>query len=131
MKTPNNLPEDSPFYPLEPERILWETDTTVAFSDRYPISPGHALVVSKVVSMSLFDLSAAHQAELWATVAQVRALLQRERNPAGFNIGLNDGLAAGQTIAHAHIHIIPRYQGDQHDPRGGVRWIFPDKAQYW
>lgn len=51
--------------------------------------------------------------------------------PDGFNIGINDGAAAGQTVMHLHIHLIPRYDGDQPDPRGGVRWIFPDKAAYW
>jgi len=57
--------------------------------------------------------------------------LVSRRNPAGFNIGINDGKAAGQTVLHLHIHLIPRYAGDKPDPRGGVRWIFPDKADYW
>jgi diadenosine tetraphosphate (Ap4A) HIT family hydrolase len=61
----------------------------------------------------------------------VRDLLQQRHQPNGFNIGLNDGPAAGQTINHAHIHVIPRYEGDQADPRGGMRWIFPEKARYW
>jgi len=57
--------------------------------------------------------------------------LQAKYSPAGFNIGINDGAAAGQTVMHLHIHLIPRYAGDMPDPRGGVRWIFPDKAVYW
>ena len=57
--------------------------------------------------------------------------LVSHRNPAGFNIGINDGEAAGQTVGHLHVHLIPRYTGDKSDPRGGVRWIFPDKADYW
>lgn len=60
-----------------------------------------------------------------------RAHLIKERSPAGFNIGINDGVAAGQTVMHLHIHLIPRYEGDVLDPRGGVRWIFPEKAAYW
>jgi diadenosine tetraphosphate (Ap4A) HIT family hydrolase len=60
-----------------------------------------------------------------------QALRATAHAPDGFNIGINDGAAAGQTIAHLHIHLIPRYRGDQPDPRGGVRWIFPDKADYW
>jgi len=62
---------------------------------------------------------------------QARAQLLKEFAPDGFNIGINDGLASGQTILHLHIHIIPRYKGDMPDPRGGIRWIFPEKAKYW
>ncbi len=64
-------------------------------------------------------------------LVQVKKELQEKYNPDGFNIGVNDGTAAGQTVMHLHIHLIPRYTGDQSDPRGGVRWIFPDKAAYW
>ena len=64
-------------------------------------------------------------------LAEMRLKLQEEFQPDGFNIGINDGAAAGQTVMHLHIHLIPRYAGDQSDPRGGVRWIFPDKAPYW
>lgn len=80
---------------------------------------------------SLFELSATEQADLWQLVAAVREQLQREFNPDGFNVGLNDGTAAGQTVMHAHIHVVPRYVGDVADPRGGVRWIIPEKADYW
>jgi diadenosine tetraphosphate (Ap4A) HIT family hydrolase len=80
---------------------------------------------------SLFDRPAEEQAALWWLVAEVRSRLQAQLKPAGFNIGVNDGQAAGQTVDHAHIHVIPRYNGDVADPRGGVRWIIPDKARYW
>ena len=81
--------------------------------------------------VSLFELSTAEQADLWMLVASVREQLQQEFNPDGFNIGVNDGTAAGQTVLHAHVHVIPRYAGDVPDPRGGVRWIIPEKADYW
>lgn len=71
------------------------------------------------------------RAAVWALAGKVRASLSRKYRPAGFNIGLNDGAAAGQTIGHAHVHVIPRYQGDLKDPRGGVRWVLPRKAKYW
>jgi diadenosine tetraphosphate (Ap4A) HIT family hydrolase len=60
-----------------------------------------------------------------------KAVVSFEFRPDGFNIGINDGAAAGQTVPHLHIHLIPRYKGDLPDPRGGVRWLFPEKADYW
>jgi diadenosine tetraphosphate (Ap4A) HIT family hydrolase len=116
---------------IGPERILYEDAVTISFYDRYPVSPGHTLVVAKTVTDSIFDLPPETQAALWRTVTTVRDLLQQRHQPNGFNIGLNDGPAAGQTINHAHIHVIPRYTDDQPDPRGGIRWIFPEKARYW
>lgn len=71
------------------------------------------------------------QAEVWKLVAEVRAMLVAELHPDGFNIGLNDGTPAGQTVMHAHVHVIPRQHGDVADPRGGVRWVIPEKAGYW
>ena len=68
---------------------------------------------------------------VWGLVASVRQLLLDRYQPDGFNIGVNDGLAAGQTVEHAHIHLIPRYVGDVADPRGGVRWIIEKNAKYW
>ena len=60
-----------------------------------------------------------------------KAILDKAHAPDGYNIGLNNGAAAGQTVMHVHMHLIPRYQNDTTDPRGGVRWIFPDRAKYW
>jgi diadenosine tetraphosphate (Ap4A) HIT family hydrolase len=125
------LPSESPFAPVEPNRIVYEDDDAVAFYDGFPVSPGHTLVVAKQVTVSLFDLSEFAQAAVWRVVDNVRAILVERHGPQGFNIGLNDGPAAGQTVAHAHIHVIPRYNGDVPDPRGGIRWIFPAKARYW
>jgi len=61
----------------------------------------------------------------------MQRILMNERNPDGFNVSINDSEAAGQTVMHLHIHLIPRYLGDTEDPRGGVRWIIPEKAPYW
>jgi diadenosine tetraphosphate (Ap4A) HIT family hydrolase len=80
---------------------------------------------------SLYELSAAEQNSVWELVARVREQLLARLAPDGFNIGLNDGPAAGQTVAHAHVHVIPRWKGDISDPRGGVRWVLPAKATYW
>jgi len=125
------LTHDSPFYPMPPGRMLLEARQCVAFLDTNPVSKGHALVVAKTVTPSLFDLPAEVQTQLWETVRRVREILIERFRPDGFNIGVNDGAAAGQTVAHAHVHIIPRYLNDVPHPRGGIRWILPAKARYW
>ena len=126
-----DFPRQSPFHPIPPDRVLAETERTLAFLDRYPVSEGHALVVPKIVAASLYDLDEELQAELWSAVRRTRLLLAERFRPDGFNIGLNDGAVAGQTVAHVHIHVIPRYRGDATDPRGGVRWVLPARARYW
>ena len=126
-----SVPKDSPFYPIPADRVILETPNCLAFLDGYPVSEGHALVIPIQPVLSIFELDEVMQAELWDTVRRVRDILEERHSPDGFNIGVNDGRAAGQTIPHAHIHVIPRYGGDAIDPRGGVRWVLPEKAKYW
>ncbi|MBI4293537.1 MAG: HIT family protein [Betaproteobacteria bacterium] len=78
-----------------------------------------------------YSLTTNERESLFALLDDVRQSLDVELGPDGYNIGINDGHPAGQTVPHLHIHLIPRYLGDKADPRGGVRWIFPDKADYW
>ena len=120
-----------PFCALAKERIFLETDTALAFLDAYPVSEGHALVIPKRHVSRLFDLTEEELRAIWSLVGKVRGLLKGKYQPDGFNVGVNEGEAAGQTIDHAHIHIIPRRKGDVPDPRGGIRWIIPGKAKYW
>lgn len=80
---------------------------------------------------SFFDLSEEERHALLELLAQTKSVLERDYSPDAYNIGINDGPAAGQTVYHLHIHLIPRYRGDVRDPRGGVRWVIPDKADYW
>jgi diadenosine tetraphosphate (Ap4A) HIT family hydrolase len=120
-----------PFCHLENSRIILENDCARAFRDAFPVAQGHTLAVPKRHVVSLFDLPEEEQAALWRLVALVRGKLKAELNPDGFNVGVNDGPAAGQTVLHAHVHIIPRRTGDRADPRGGVRWVIPAKARYW
>jgi diadenosine tetraphosphate (Ap4A) HIT family hydrolase len=120
-----------PFCHLEKSRIILENDCSVALPDAYPVTEGHTLVVPKRHVVSLFDLPDEEQAALWRLVALVRGKLASELRPDGFNVGVNDGPAAGQTVLHAHIHVIPRRASDVADPRGGVRWVMPAKAPYW
>lgn len=120
-----------PFCLAEQSKVLLANDHAIAFYDGFPVTPGHCLIVPKRHISSFFDTTQEEQAALFDLVAQMRELLLAERSPDGFNIGINDGAAAGQTVMHMHIHLIPRYAGDTEDPRGGVRWIMPVKAPYW
>jgi diadenosine tetraphosphate (Ap4A) HIT family hydrolase len=116
---------------IAPERVILETRVARAVLDAYPISEGHTLVVPRLHIGSIYELSSEDQRATWEHVARVRDLLVERYGVESFNIGLNDGTAAGQTISHAHIHVIPRRTGDTPDPRGGVRWVIADKAAYW
>jgi diadenosine tetraphosphate (Ap4A) HIT family hydrolase len=89
------------------------------------------LVVPRPHVGSIYELTMSEQRAVWSLVGQVREHLLTSLKPDGFNIGFNEGIAAGQTVEHAHIHIIPRRHGDVPDPRGGVRWVIPDNAPYW
>ena len=103
----------------------------IAFFDDFPVTEGHALVAPRHHVESLYQLSAEDQSALWKLVSDVRSLLVQRYTPDGFNIAVNDGTAAGQTIGHAHIHVIPRRVGDSPDPKGGIRKLFPEKERYW
>jgi diadenosine tetraphosphate (Ap4A) HIT family hydrolase len=120
-----------PFCELPKGRILLETEATLAFFDAYPVTEGHALVIPKRHIASIFELPSQELDAMWIQVAVVRAVLLERFKPAGFNVGVNDGASAGQTVSHAHVHVIPRRKGDTADPRGGIRWIIPGKAVYW
>ena len=99
--------------------------------DGYPVSEGHALIIPKRHVQSFFELKAIEKAAVLQALDEAKEALDREFSPDGYNIGINDGEAAGQTVLHLHVHLIPRYKGDTEDPRGGVRHVFPQKAKYW
>lgn len=120
-----------PFCSLDAEKIVIRNDHALACRDGFPVSPGHTLVLPHRHVASFFDLTDEERAALFDLLASARRALVEELGPHGFNIGINDGEAAGQTVGHLHVHLIPRFEGDAPDPRGGVRWIFPDKAAYW
>lgn len=111
--------------------VIATNELAAAFPDGFPISPGHTLIVPRRCAADFLKLTAAEQVAVWELVEPVRRHIESTLQPDGYNIGINIGAAAGQTIAHAHLHVIPRYQGDVEDPRGGVRWILPSKARYW
>ena len=95
------------------------------------MSEGHTLVVPTRHVISIYELTVTEQNVIWELVSEVRQRLLTDLKADGFNIGLNDGPAAGQTVMHAHVHVIPRWSGDVPDPRGGIRWVIADKAAYW
>lgn len=99
--------------------------------DGYPISDGHLLIVPHRHAADWFDLTSAEQQAIMELIEQGKQWLEERYQPDGYNIGMNCGKAAGQTVPHMHCHLIPRYAGDQKDPRGGVRWVLPEKADYW
>ena len=111
--------------------LVAENGSAVAFADTFPLSRGHCLIVPRRHESNFFALTPAEQAATWALLAPTRQYVERDGRPDGYNIGVNVGEAAGQTVAHAHVHLIPRYRGDVADPRGGVRWVLPARAPYW
>ena len=113
-----------------PEQVAGN-DLTSAIPDAFPISPGHTLVIPRRHVADFFSLSSEEQTAMWQMVGIVKGILDEKHRPHAYNVGINIGDAAGQTIGHAHIHVVPRYAGDVADPRGGVRWIIPSKARYW
>jgi len=120
-----------PFCNLQSNRIISESDYTLTIRDGFPVSEGHTLIIPKRHVQSFFELQAIERAAVLQAMDEAKEALDKEFSPDGYNIGINDGEAAGQTVMHLHVHLIPRYKGDTEDPRGGIRWIFPEKAKYW
>ena len=111
--------------------IVAENDLAVAFLDAFPLSRGHSLIVPRRHEADFLALPPEEQASIWDLVPIVRRHIEANHVPDGYNIGINVGEAAGQTVAHAHLHVIPRYRGDVTDPKGGIRSVIPANARYW
>ena len=119
------------FCEMCPKRIIYQDQYCIAVRDGFPVSEGHSLIICRRHVASFFDTSAEERAALMQAIDTIKNGLDKEFSPDAYNIGINDGPEAGQTVPHLHIHLIPRYNGDTEDPRGGVRWIIPEKAAYW
>ena len=121
------------FGTIEPDRVLAQDDLFAVVRDKYPVAPGHTLIIPRRPVERFRELTATEKARLVEWVDWAQAHLQATLAPApdGFNLGVNDGKAAGQTMPQFHFHVIPRYTGDVPDARGGVRWVIPAKARYW
>ena len=118
---------------IEPERVLATDELFAVVSDKFPVSLGHMLIIPRRPLTRFRELNAAEKSCLleWVEWAQRHLEATLVPAPEGFNLGVNDGKAAGQTMAQFHFHVIPRHSGDVPDPRGGVRWVIPGKAKYW
>jgi diadenosine tetraphosphate (Ap4A) HIT family hydrolase len=125
------MEKSCPFCYLESGRkIISESSLAFAIYDKFPVSPGHVLVIPNRHCSDYFELPFKEQLECLKLLNKVKAYIQDLYKPDGYNVGINIGKCAGQTIAHVHLHIIPRYFGDNSEPEGGVRAVIPDKKNY-
>jgi diadenosine tetraphosphate (Ap4A) HIT family hydrolase len=128
--------EDAPAIPcafcaVPPEHILGENAEAMWIHDLHPVSPGHSLIMPKRHVESFFETTASERNAMLSLLDQARADVCKDHAPSGYNIGINEGTGAGQNVPHLHIHLIPRFAGDADNPRGGVRWVLPKRADYW
>ena len=112
------------------ERIREACDYAFVVDDAFPVSRGHTLVIPRRHAADIFDLTKEETISLLQLLWQARTRLDFSLKPSGYNIGVNVGRAAGQTVMHVHVHLIPRYSGDVHNPTGGVRHVIPGKGSY-
>jgi diadenosine tetraphosphate (Ap4A) HIT family hydrolase len=113
-----------------PREIIRQNELAYCTRDSYPVNPGHTLVMPFRHCASFFDLSPEEISACMDLVRLEQVILNKEFHPDGFNVGVNVNSAGGQSIFHAHIHLIPRYAGDSENPQGGIRQVIPEKAAY-
>jgi diadenosine tetraphosphate (Ap4A) HIT family hydrolase len=124
------MPDNCPFCNPDRKKILISTTLCYAIFDRYPVAPGHILIIPFRHFPDYFESTPLEVESFDALLRQCRTRLEEEYHPDGYNVGVNVGNAAGQTVPHMHIHLIPRYRGDTRHPRGGVRGVIPEKQDY-
>jgi len=118
------------FLDIPKDKIIYSNDYFFIIEDAFPVSPGHLLIISNVVRTDYFSLTNEEKHNLVDTIEVAKSLVLKRYKPDGFNIGMNCGETAGQTVFHFHCHLIPRYKGDMENPRGGVRYCIPEKGSY-
>lgn len=118
------------FTQIEQERIIFKDKHFFIIEDGFPVNPGHLLIISNKVRKDYFELTEEEKNNLSSTIEVAKNIILKKYCPDGFNIGMNCGEYAGQTIFHFHCHLIPRYKGDMENPRGGVRHVIPSKGYY-
>ena len=123
--------DNCPFCNVDSSRIVWSVPSRgIIIRDAYPVQQGHLLVIPPKHVASLRDLGGGERDDLFFLVEKARHFVMSMLSPDGVNIGINDGVAAGQTVMHLHVHVIPRWCGDVENPRGGVRNVIPGKGDY-
>jgi ATP adenylyltransferase len=131
IKLFENENPDCPFCNLSIDReIIIENPEAYCMLDKFPVTKGHTLIIPKRHCANYFDLTLKEQVSCWKMVNELKVILLEKYHPDGFNVGININEAAGQTIFHVHIHLIPRYKGDVINPIGGVRGVIPVKKDY-
>jgi diadenosine tetraphosphate (Ap4A) HIT family hydrolase len=123
-------PNDPCLFCKDPRGVSLERELAYSARDTYAVSPGHTLVIPRRHVASFFDLTPEEINACMGLITEERMRLDEEFKPDGYNIGVNVGQAAGQSIFHVHIHLIPRYEGDVENPQGGVRHVIPKKGHY-
>ena len=118
------------FLQIPEERKIYKNEYFFIIKDAFPVSPGHLLIISNQLKKDYFSLSEDEKLHLLKAIETAKSIVESEFNPDGYNIGMNCGETAGQTVFHFHCHLIPRYKGDMEDPRGGVRYCIPEKGYY-
>lgn len=118
------------FLSIPKQEYILESEYFFVIRDRFPVSPGHSLIISKQLRSDFFDLNHAEKEQLIHLIGAVKENIEKEYSPDGYNIGMNCGEVAGQTVFHFHCHIIPRFKGDMENPRGGVRHVIEGKGYY-
>ena len=126
-----NKPEVCPFCDFPKDRTIAQDELAFVIRDGHPVTPLHTLVIPKRHVSGLFDLGTSEMKACNDLLFRAKdAIREEDASVVGFNVGVNIGEAAGQTIFHCHIHLIPRRHGDVENPRGGVRHIIPGKGDY-
>jgi len=118
------------FFEIPSDRHIGQTEHFFLIYDGFPVSPGHILIISKELRMDYFELTVQEKEDLANAILLAKQLIEEGHSPDGYNIGMNCGEAAGQTVFHFHCHLIPRYIGDMENPRGGVRHCVQGKGRY-
>lgn len=126
----SNEKNECPFCKVSTSEIVLKNELCFARWDKYPVSDGHVLIIPFRHFSNYFDVTQHEKNAIWSLVDDMKHVIRQENSPDGYNIGINIGRAAGQTIPHLHVHVIPRYEGDMADPRGGVRGVIPEKQKY-
>ena len=118
------------FTEIQPDRIIYKNDYFFIIEDAFPVSPGHLLIISNFIRKDYFELSDIEKNELLSTIEIAKEIIEKKHRPDGYNIGMNCGESAGQTVFHFHCHLIPRYVGDMVNPKGGIRHCVSGKGYY-